>query len=148
MLQSPVQCMLKHRKTPLTFYLTLPITQTSVFVNLSYILGSHAMNVKHRLIYFMSFRIHIGFIFMGYNMHMHFQHTFITFVGGKLLGPTVLGSPTVRTVGVRVTFSLLLWKLCWTYRFWLPTTKELQQMGHNYLQHQQMSEKSDQHQHF
>ncbi len=25
-----------------------------------------------------------------------FQHTFNTFVGGKLLGPTFLGSPTVR----------------------------------------------------
>ncbi len=31
------------------------------------------------------------------------QHTFITFVGGKLLGPTFLGFPTVRTVGVGVT---------------------------------------------
>ena len=51
------------------------------------------------------------------------QHTFNTFVGGKLLGPTFLGSPTVRTVGVGVTFSLLLWKFCWTYRFWLPNSK-------------------------
>ncbi len=51
------------------------------------------------------------------------QHTFDTFVGGKLLGPTFLGSPTVRTVGVGVTFSLLLWKYCWTYRFWLPHSK-------------------------
>ncbi len=45
------------------------------------------------------------------------QDTFITFVGGKLLGPTFLGSPTVRTVGVGVTFSLLNWKFCWTYRY-------------------------------
>ncbi len=51
------------------------------------------------------------------------QHTFNTFVGGKLLGPTFLGSPTLRTVGVGVTFSLLLWKFCWTYRFWLPNSK-------------------------
>ncbi len=50
------------------------------------------------------------------------QHTFIPFVGGKLLNPTFLGSPTVRTVGVGVTFSLLLRKCL-----------------------QQMSEKSDQH---
>ncbi len=28
------------------------------------------------------------------------QHTFNTFVGGKLLCPTFLGSPTVITVGV------------------------------------------------
>ncbi len=43
---------------------------------------------------------------------MYSQHTFNTFVGGKLLGPTFLGSPTLRTVGVGVTFSLLLWKFC------------------------------------
>ncbi len=42
------------------------------------------------------------------------QHTFNAFVGGELLGPTFLGSPTLRTVGVGVTFSLLLWKFCWT----------------------------------
>ena len=51
------------------------------------------------------------------------QHIFTTFVGGKLLGPTILGSPSVRTVGVGVTSSLLLWKFCWTYRFWLPNDK-------------------------
>ncbi len=51
------------------------------------------------------------------------QHTFNTFVGGKLLGPTFLGSPTSKTVGVGVTFSLFLWKFCWTYRFWLPNSK-------------------------
>ncbi len=51
------------------------------------------------------------------------QHTFNTYVGGKLLGPTFLGSPTLRTVGVGVTFSLLSWKFCWTYRFWLPNSK-------------------------
>ena len=45
----------------------------------------------------------------------HVQHTFITFVGGKLLGQTFLGSPTVRTVGVGVTLSLLLWKFCWKW---------------------------------
>ena len=43
-------------------------------------------------------------------LHTFIQHTFNTFVGGKLLGPTFLGSPTVRIVGVGVTFSLLLWK--------------------------------------
>ncbi len=56
-------------------------------------------------------------------LRSNFQHTFNTFVRGKLLGPTFLGSPTLRTVGVRVTFSLLLWKFCWTYRFWLPNSK-------------------------
>ncbi len=39
------------------------------------------------------------------------------------MGPTFLGSLTVRTVGVGVTFSLLLWKSCCTYRFWLPNSK-------------------------
>ncbi len=34
-----------------------------------------------------------------------------------LLGPTFLGSPTVRIVGIGVNFSLLLQKFCWTYRF-------------------------------
>ncbi len=51
------------------------------------------------------------------------QHTFNTFVGGELLGPTFLGPPTVRTVGVGVTFSLLLWTFCWTYRFRLPNSR-------------------------
>ncbi len=55
--------------------------------------------------------------------HISNQHTFNTIVGGKLLGPTILGSPTVGIVGVGVTFSLLLWKYCWTYKFWPPTVK-------------------------
>ncbi len=90
--------------------------------------------------------------------HKKCRHTFNTFVGGKLLGPTFLGSPTVRTVGVGVTFSLLGQQntgksgteivgptkgKMYLQHFSEPesvgTTKELQQMGHNYLQHQQFS---------
>ena len=41
----------------------------------------------------------------------------------KTVGPNNFTLPTVRTVGVGVTCSLLLWKFCWTYRFWLPYSK-------------------------
>ncbi len=52
------------------------------------------------------------------------QHTFLTFVWGKQLGRTFLGSKTVWTgeVGATCTLSLWLRQFRWTYRFWLPNS--------------------------
>ena len=66
---------------------------------------------------------------ISYNTQNIKHLIFITFIGGKLLGSAILGSPTVRTHGVGVTFFLLLCKFCWTYRLWLPTVKTVGQLG-------------------
>ncbi len=52
-----------------------------------------------------------------------FQHTFTTFVWWKLLGPTFLGSSTVRSVGVGVTLNLFFvfrwnYKRMWDTFYW------------------------------